>query len=488
MAIVNNVRNADGSTPTRLPNLRANGGRGGSLHSGGIINTGTGMGTALDKSQGGLFLPTRIYSRMPLEILGVESWVAAKGLKIRTDDQFIRWRHFVSEDESAVEAMELAERELGVENALSKAMKAGDQYGTGVVIMMSNEAMMDEPMDLNRVREGDVTALHYFDRYDISVTTRNYDIYSPFFGQPEWYYVHPSHASSPFVVHRSRVLRFDGIPPTTKSGFTVYDQDFGVSILVPIIISILEDQTLASAIAHMSQEASIPVMNIAGLRESIAGGGDPDEATPEQIGEEINRMKSIYRLLMLDEPGRETFSRVQVAFGGLSDLLDKMPARVSAALDIPFTRFMGNPPKGMNATGEGDQDNYILMMEANREAKLRDVLGMQLDPILARHAGLKEAPEYEWRSLLELSDRDVAEAAKLKAEALQIAVTGYWMDEDEARESINGDPVFGELPGPAPEAPEEPDPIELIEATAKAKAANAPPPNNGNGRSSHSLA
>ena len=59
---------------------------------------------------------------------------------------------------------------------------------------------------------------------------------------------------------------------------------------------------------------------------------------------------------------------------------------------------------------------------------------------------------------------------RLKAEALQIAVTGYWMDEDEAREAINGDPIFGELPGPAPEAPEEPDPIELIEATAKAKA------------------
>ena len=53
------------------------------------------------------------------------------------------------------------------------------------------------------------------------------------------------------------------------------------------------------------------------------------------------------------------------------------------------------------------------------------------------------------------------------------------MDEDEARESINGDPVFGELPGAAPEAPEEPDPIDLIEATAKAKAgANG----NGNGR------
>ena len=30
------------------------------------------------------------------------------------------------------------------------------------------------------------------------------------------------------------------------------------------------------------------------------------------------------------------------------------------------------------------------------------------------------------------------------------------MDEDEAREALNGDPIFGDLPGPAPEAPEEP--------------------------------
>ena len=128
-------------------------------------------------------------------------------------------------------------------------------------------------------------------------------------------------------------------------------------------------------------------MNIAGLRETIAGGGDPDEATPEQIGAEINRMKSIYRLLMLGRTWSGTFSRVQVAFGGLAELMNTMPARVAAARKIPYTRFMGNPPKGMNATGESDQDNYILMMEANREAKMRDVLGMQLDPILARHAG-----------------------------------------------------------------------------------------------------
>ena len=124
----------------------------------------------------------------------------------------------------------------------------------------------------------------------------------------------------------------------------------------------------------------------------LPAGGDPDEQTPEQIGAQINAGKSIYRLLMLDEPGREEFMRIAVQLADSLILWTNSRMRVAAALDIPYTRFMGNPPKGMNATGESDQDNYILMMEANREAKLRDVLGMQLDPILARHAGLKEAP------------------------------------------------------------------------------------------------
>ena len=243
----------------------------------------------------------------------------------------------------------------------------------------------------------------------------------------------------------------------------------------------MEDQTLAQSIAHLSQEASIPVLHIAGLREAIAGGGDPDEATPEQIGQQINTLKSNFHLMMLDEPGREEFLRIAVQFGGLSDLMDKYQTRVASARDIPQTRWNGRAPAGMSATGESDMKNYVMMMEENRQSKLLLPL-MKLDMVLARHVGLKEPPEYEWKSLLELSDKEIADAAKVKAEALDIAVKGYWMDEDEAREALNGDPVFGELPGPAPEAPEEPDPIELIEATAKAKAANAPPSSNGNGR------
>ena len=208
------------------------------LNSGGIVNQGTGLGTSIDKSQGNIFTPTRIYWRTPLEVLCVESWTARNAIDIPTDDMFIRWRQVLGKDEGAVKAFEMGERESRVELALNQAMKAGDQYGTGVVVMMTAEDTLDSPLNVNRIREGDLKALHYFDRYDISVTEREYDMMSPNFGKPTWYRVHPAHGSQIERVHHSRVLRFDGIRPPTKSGFTVYDQDFGVSELVPIIVSL----------------------------------------------------------------------------------------------------------------------------------------------------------------------------------------------------------------------------------------------------------
>ena len=325
------------------------GGRGsyyGGANSGGLVNLGTGMGTGLDKAEGAFFTPTRIYWRTPLEVLGVQSWVARNCLDIPNDDQFIRWMQYVSEDESAVEAMEEAELSLAVQTALNQAMIAADQYGTGVVVIISEEADLESPLDIRRIREGDVTALHYFDRYDLSVPRKNGDFRDANYGKPDFYDVHPSYGSVTERVHHSRVLRFDGLRPPTKSGYTVYDQDFGVSALVPIIVSLLEDQTLAQSIAHLSASASIPVLHIAGLREAIAGSGDPDEATPDQIGQQINQMMSNWRLLMLDEPGREEFMRVAVQFGGLADLMNKFPERVAAARKIPFHAVHGNATEG----------------------------------------------------------------------------------------------------------------------------------------------
>ena len=433
---------------------RSRGYGGASLTGGGIYNP-SGAGTNLDKSEGSFFTATRMYHRTPLEILVTESASASRFVKMPVDDWFIRWREFTGEDEGAAKAMTKAEAMHDVRGALQNAMHAARQYGTGVVVMMTEEAPLEDELDPRRIREGDLKALHYFDRYDLSVDQREYDLMSPNFRQPTHYMVHPVSGSTPIMVHHSRVIRFDGLRPPTRSGYTVYDHDFGVSTLIPVIKSILQDALLASGVSHMTQEASLPVLHIAGLRDKVAAsgtGGIPGQYSPSEIGSQVREMSSIFRLLML-EKGTEDFSRVQVAFAGIADLFEKYDAKVAQAAGIPLTRWQMISPAGMNSTGESDMRNYVVMAEALREYMMPLSL-RNLDAVLARNVGLAEAPDYEWLSLLELSDQEIAEAANMKAEAAQKAADANFIDEDEGRDALSGDAFFGTLEGPAPEPPE----------------------------------
>ena len=429
-------------------------GYGGGLMHGGAMNTTTGLGTAADKSESTFFTPTRIYWRSPLEVLYVQSWAARHFVNIPTDDMFIVWRQWMDGDlDGVADTMQDAEIKHHVADRLRKAMRGARCYGTSLLVMVTKEAPLDTPLMPERIREGDLVGLLVYDRFDANVMVRDSDLMSPTGGKPLIYNIYPSrlYGQQPFMVHSSRVLRFDGIEPLTDTGFFNYDDDWAVSELVPVILSIMQDATLASSIAHMSQEASIPVLKIADLRELIASNPrrSKKEASLEDIGNAISQYKSIYRLLLLDKD-RDEFNRVAIQFAGLAQLMDKYHARLAAAAQIPETRFMGRAPAGMNATGESDMRNYIMTVEARRANTLQGVLPV-LDEVLARDAGLRDVPEFEWRSLLEMSDKEKAEAALARVKALSQALQDGAIDEDEYRAQLDGLEIFGDLPGNAPE-------------------------------------
>ena len=413
---------------------------------GGLFNKTTGLGGPLDKGAQTFFRPTRIFGRTPLEVLFVQSWAANKAICAPVDDTFLRWREWSDGDvEGSGDAMADAEQRHDVTGKLADAMKAGSAYGTGCVVMVTREAPLTEPLVIERIREGDLAALHVFDRFDMSVMGREMDLFSPEYQRPAMYRVTPRRGGTPFLVHPSRVLRFDGISAFSSGGFdSYYDQDWGVSELIPIMTSLIEDQTLASAIAHLSQEASVPILHIDGLREAVAGVNDPDEPSLDEIGQRFNEAKSIWNLAMLDKES-EGFERVAVSFQGLANLMDRFAARIAMARDIPQTRFNGNPPTGMSATGESDMRNYVMMVEAKRVVRLAQPLP-RLDAVLARDAGLAEPPEYSWLSLIELSDQEQAEAAHKLMLAYKEALAAYVVTEDEVRAQLDGHPIFGALP------------------------------------------
>ena len=415
---------------------------------GGYENLLSGAGGRSDKAAAGGFYPTVFTSRHRLDTIYVESWAAAKIIDIPVDDSCIRWRAFESDDKRSLDRMRDAEQRHDVRGRLSRAMKMGRLYGTGLLVMVTREAPLEEPLVVERVKEGDLVSLLPVDRYDATVETRNADLFAPTFGEPLRYRLQvqvPGSNVSDVVVHASRVLRFDGRRPLSLRGWeSGYERDWGVSELVQVLTSITQDAGIASGIAHLAQEASMLVVKLKDYQEAITGGGlGPDAMTAAEIAEAINVYKSLWQTIFTDKDSE--ISRVAVAWPGLPDLLDRFPRRMAAAADIPATRFFGQSPVGMNATGESDMRNYALRVAAMQERLLTGPL-FHLDAVLARDAGLGEPLPYHWLSLMDQSEQDQAAVSKMRAEAVGIAMTHNLADEDEGRSALSGDVLFGELP------------------------------------------
>ena len=414
----------------------------GALVGGGFVNPATGAGGLADKSEHGFFEPTRFVSRWELETIYVQSWAVRKFIDIPVDDMLIRWRQIVGDDAASVEAMADAETRHKVRQRLAGAMKAGRLAGTAFLVMATAEAPLNEPLSIERLRPGDLMNLLVFDRFEAVAAERDTNPFSPGYGQP-LRYTFTGRGAPVLRVDASRVLRFDGLTPVSSSGWQAYDQDWGVSELVPIVTSILQDATIAGGVAHLTTEASVPVIRLSNFRDALAReGAERGELSPSEMGEQINLHRSLYRTLFMDR--EDEFQRVSVNFGGLAELMDRFAKRLAAAADIPATRFWGQSPVGLNATGESDMRNYALRVAALQESMLTGPLAL-LDAVLARDAGLSEPPEYQWLSLLDLSEAEQAQTAKTRAEAVNIAVTAGLVDENEGRAALDGDAVFGTL-------------------------------------------
>ena len=409
---------------------------------GGYINTKSGAGTDSDKAIWGYYQPNIGVTRQILETVYTESWVAKKIIDIPVDDALSRWRSWdVDDDEGVVERMQEAETDLMLRQRVARAMKSARLYGTGMILIVTKSAPLEEPLDYDALREGDLSNLLVLSRYDAEVSSRIIDIYDPDFGRPETYrltYRGLDHLS----VHASRVLRFEGIEPITGMTWEQYDQDWGVSELQPLLTLIVQEAELISGVATLATEASLPVMKLAQLREALAGQADPDRAAPEEVLRSNLAMKSIYRTLVVDS--EDEFERVAVSFAGLPELMDRYARRLAAAADIPATRFWAQSPIGLNATGDSDAGNYALAVEAMQRRMISPVLD-KLDRVIAAHAGIAEPPEYRWLSLLEMSEAERSANAKTKIEMVVAAVQGGLIDEYEGRAILTGDEVIGDL-------------------------------------------
>ena len=429
-----------------------------SLQGNGLQSLTSGMGGPGDRSTEAFFQPTWVTSRYELEVFGNQSWAAGKLIGTPVDDCLVRWRSFRDNGEdqaytTAKEAFMDAEENWNLRQVLGRAMKAGRQFGTSITLMRVNDVMdWSMPLIPQMIRPGDLVGFSTYDCWSVRVAERDAELNSLTYGQPLVYEIFPD-TSRNFFVHASRVLRFDGIAPQTVGGWDAYTQDWGVSVLVPVAQHILQHAMICSAMAHLSQEASMMLVRMGGFRDFAGGEEDAVEEPgddPNIVARAISAMKSNWRMAVVDAD--DAVERINYNFAGLDKIHDKLVEDIAAAGDIPLTRFLGQSPGGLDSSGDSDAKNYALLI-AGMQARMLTAPTKQADVVIARDAGLDDPPAFDWQPLVDLTDQEQAEILKTTSEAATGMVGSFIATEGDAQRLVSERTGFRFREG-VPEPPE----------------------------------
>lgn len=372
----------------------------------GLVNELSGLGGIRDKGAAGVWVHYPL-NKFEIEAAYRSNWMARKAVDIPAFDM-LREGWSWEADKDDIRTIEREERKHKVLHKLLSAQTLGRLYGGGAIYMSDGN---DSTEPLNVKGRGDLKFLTVLSRHDLTSGNLNDNALDEFYLEPVMYEVNTRTEGS-IRVHPSRIVRFYGNAIPTQHA--VYEDLWSDSVLESVEQSIRDATAGQQGIASLIQEAKIDVIKMKGFMSQVSN------AAYRQAVIDRNALamqtKSMTNALMIDSD--DEWSQKEVSFSALPDVLRLLIQVVSGAADIPVTRFLGQSPAGMTATGESDTRNYYDRIASDQELKLRPPMQRVMEPLLI--SALGTAPEELWfkfNPLWQVTDKEQSDIIKQNSEA-----------------------------------------------------------------------
>jgi len=373
----------------------------------GLVNVVSGLGTAKAKRSHNFFSYTQLNNWQQLDAAYQTNWLARQIVDVPAEDMCREWRTLKCND---ADAIRVEEDRLMIPTMVQEAISWARLYGGGGILMLTGQDLT-KPLNVNRIKRGDLKRVIVFDRYDMSAMTLNtWNVLANNYLAPEFYTI----TGGEQQIHWSHFARFNGARLPRRQ--MLQTQGWGDSELRKCMDDIMDMVASKDGIAELMQEANVDVIKRDGLSDELAS--DQDEAITQRYAL-FSQMKSVIQLALLD--GDETYERRTLDLGGVAPIIELFMTWISGAADIPVTRLFGTSAKGLNATGEGDLTNYFNSIRSKQLSQLDPGLRV-LDEVLVRSA-LGHWPEdfnYVWNPLAQPNELQIAQAAYSRAQTDQL--------------------------------------------------------------------
>lgn len=250
-------------------------------------------------------------------------------------------------------------------------------------------------------------------------------------------------------VHTSRCLVWDGEPLFDPYDFALTNfrsniSGFGPSKLAPIWDDIVRATGIRQAAFQMAQMNNSIIAALEGYQD--LRGTVPGQNKISDIKKLVNEL-SVYKAAILDK-GKVDVTTLAASFGSVPEMMITSLQILSAASDIPATRFIGQAPGGLNATGESDLENYYNVIDAiqkqRMEPRLRktyDIIGWQMFP--NSWAEDRKKLEFEFPPLWNLSELEEADRTSKIIDNMAKLLENRLITEEKAIEELTKKNVVG---------------------------------------------
>lgn len=238
----------------------------------------------------------------------------------------------------------------------------------------ANTEWLGERLPLEAIRPKDFEAVNVIDITQISQAKIEFNPFSSGYDRQPDYMI----ASVP--VDCSRLIVLDGNPVVgrhtrgTLEGGRAGNIGFGNSKITTLYDILKYTTGTQEGAYHLINMASCLILEVEKLRSMIAANSSAIDAL-----EKLIESLSIYRAAIIDGKGVNV-NQHAANFGSVPELMMMYMQFLSAASDIPATRFLGQAPGGLNATGESDLQNYYDGVRGNIQVgKLKPMQRRQVD-------------------------------------------------------------------------------------------------------------
>ena len=306
-----------------------------------------------------------------LTALYFTDWAAKKIIDIPVEDALRKQFQLTGISKDDAKALMNIFEQLKGDKQFKRAMKQERLLGGSVIYMCvaDNAKTVEQPVDLKMLRsQRDLRALNVVDIQKIWQSKYITDVFSPDYDKPQQLTINGS------IVDHSRIICFDGEPLFNRNTANIYQPQrvnpsgFGESILTPLYDLLIRVNGTQEGAYHLVNMASVLLAKVDDLKTLVAGNAGAMEKL-QQVVEQI----SLYRAAIMDGQGVE-ITQHSASLGSVPELVMTFLIILSAGSDIPATRFLGQAPGGLNATGESDLENYYNVIDSIQRLKIKPKL------------------------------------------------------------------------------------------------------------------